>query len=245
MFGHLYCRDVSGRTWLPDLLSLVQAQCPPLPKKALKSADWWPRERALHAPPGLLRWLIANCTAPRDEALGTGDTRRKREALVRRDPETVSEALRLLSGMGAGRNWYTLEGPSQPDAFVEADEFVVVIEGKRTESAPTTKTEWMPVRHQMLRHLDAAWEIREQRPVVGLMIVEGENGGGTLPAGYRDYRESLEGGTALDDSLPHRTKEERAVILQAFAGVTTWRAVLEALRVPDDVLIPQLSADGV
>lgn len=150
-----------------------------------------------------------------------------------------------LAGAGGGRNWYTLEGPSQPDAFIEADNLVVVIEGKRTESAPTTETEWMRVRHQMLRHIDAAWELRGQRPVIGLMIVEGENSGPTLPGAYRDYRSSLEGSAALTESLPHRSSEEQAAILQAFAGVTTWRAVMDALHIPDDVLIRRLAEDGI
>jgi len=76
------------------------------------------------------------------------------------------------------------------------------------------------------------------------MIVEGENGGHTLPSAYLNYRSSLESSTALLEFLPHRSNEERAAILRAFAGVTTWRAVMDALHVPDAVLIDRLPEDG-
>lgn len=40
VFNHLYCRDTSGRTWLPDLLSLVGVECPALPPRDLSKALW-------------------------------------------------------------------------------------------------------------------------------------------------------------------------------------------------------------
>ena len=71
--------------------------------------------------------------------------------------------------------------------FLETDDLVVVIEGKRTEPAPTTTTTWMPVRHQMLRHIDAAWDRRGDRQLFGFFIVEGETGDSmTVPAHWRE-----------------------------------------------------------
>lgn len=241
VFNHLYCRDTSGRTWLPGLLALVGAECPTLPPRDLVKARWWPHEAALPAPSGLLHWLLEHCAHPATEAaLGSGVTRTKRTALLNRDPVVVAEARAALQTRPASKTWYTLEGPSQPDVYIETAELIVVIEGKRTEPGPTTPTWWMPVRHQMLRHIDAAWDTRGTRTVVGLMIVEGAAGDANVPLPWRDYRRSLENSSALRESLPHRSDVERQAILNAFAGVTTWGAVVRALGVPPEVQIESI-----
>jgi hypothetical protein len=49
-----------------------------------------------------------------------------------------------------------------------------------TKSKPRTITTWMPQCSQMLRHMDGAWEIREGKRVLGIMIVEGSAETGTL-----------------------------------------------------------------
>ena len=49
-----------------------------------------------------------------------------------------------------------------------------MVEGKRTESSTTTKTTWMKKRSQLIRHMDAAWEVAKGRAVLGLLLVEGE-----------------------------------------------------------------------
>jgi len=85
----------------------------------------------------------------------------------------MDEAMRLLGRDDAiERAWYLLEGPSCPDVFLETDDLIVVIEGKQTESGPTTNTSWMPLRHQMLQHIDAVWDIRNGHQCVGFFIVE-------------------------------------------------------------------------
>lgn len=241
----LYCRDTSGRTWLPQLLALVGAQCPGALDKPLVEARWWPNEIALSSPLALLTWLVHNCEMPDDPAaLGTGETKDRRLALIRRDEATRQLALTGLSQPGRARAWYALEGPSQPDAYLATEEVMIVIEGKRTESQPTTKTEWMTVRHQMLRHLDAAWEFRKGRTMIGLMIVEGADGNTEVLEPWRDYRRELSDPTVLARSMPHRSERERVEIFKSFAGVTTWQAVTEAVGVPAEVLIPELAEGG-
>jgi len=246
VFGHLYCRDVSGRTWLPGLLRLVEAECPDLAATPLKRANWWPHEAALPAPTGLLLWLLENCVQPADlNTMGSATTRERRVALLRRDPLMLAEAKSALGSRPSARAWYSLEGPSQPDAYLETDDLIVIVEGKRTEPAPTTTTTWMPVRHQMLRHIDAAWDSRGGRTVVGLMIVEGQNAGPTPPSPWLDYRASLEDSPALRASLPHRSDEDRRAILGAFAGVTTWQAVMSVLDIPKEVLVDRVASGGL
>lgn len=134
-----------------------------------------------------------------------------------------------------GRTWCVLEGPSQPDAYLETPELLVVIEGKRTEHGPTTHTSWMPVRHQMLRHIDCAWEIRGDRPVFGFFIVEGDDQGAIPPEWVEFARATVEP-DAVAKSLPHRTADERSAIAEAFLGVTTWQIVCETFGIDRGIL---------
>lgn len=180
VFDALMDRDASGRTWLLPLLHLGSRSAGRLEgfsTAALLPAHphWWGKnERRLDPPKPLLRWLVANACAPVSDALwGSPATRTNRERLVARDAERVNEALRLLETPAIFRRWYVLEGRSHPDACLETDTLLVVIEGKRTERKATTVTTWMRARSQMLRHMDAAWEISRGKRVLGLMIVEG------------------------------------------------------------------------
>jgi hypothetical protein len=144
----------------------------------------------------------------------------------------VAEALRLLSRPQLpSRAWYVLEGQSQPDVYLETPELLVVIEGKRTESGPTTDTTWMPVRHQMLRHLDGAWETRGNRKLVGFFIVEGAGGPDDMavPQRWQIAAQETVAPSAIAGSLPHRSPEERHAIAAAFLGVTTWQRVCGAI----------------
>ncbi len=151
-------RDPSGRTWLLPLLHLGSRSAGRL--EAVTTAAlipahrrWWGKnERRLNPPKTLLRWLVANGCAPASDALRGGPaTRAKRERLVARDPDAISEALRLLDAPAASHTWYVLEGRSQPDACLETDTLLVVIEGKRTERKATAVPTWMRSRSQMLR----------------------------------------------------------------------------------------------
>jgi hypothetical protein len=102
-------------------------------------------------------------------------TQVKRQAVLNRDPHTIAEALAYLAQPRIPRHaWYIFEGTTRPDVYLETPDVLIVIEGKRTEREPTSHTEWMPRRHQLLRHLDCAWEVRGQRTVLGFFIVEGQ-----------------------------------------------------------------------
>jgi hypothetical protein len=120
-----------------------------------------------------------------------------------------------------------LEGLSQPDAYLETDELIVVIEGKRTEPTATKRTTWMPKRCQMLRHMDAAWEIRGTKRVLGMMIVEAPNGACEVsPIEYwQDDANKQVGPESMASSLPHRCALESEQIADGFLGVTTWQRV--------------------
>jgi len=153
----------------------------------------------------------------------------------------VAEAMRLLGrdAIESERAWYVLEGPSCPDVFLETDDLIVVIEGKRTESGPTTATSWMPLRHQMLRHIDAVWDTRDGRQCVGFFIVE-SGAAGETPNHWLNAARQTTKPNVLAQSLPHRSQEVRTQIADAFLGVTTWQMVCRALSIPQAVLIDQV-----
>lgn len=239
VFAALFAKDRTGRLWLPQLLGLgsrskaldTERDVGTLPED---HPPWWgDNERSLEPPRSLLRWLVCNASPPKNpKSWGSGDTRAKRERLVRRDQQTIREALRLLEERPRRRAWYVLEGESRPDACLQTEHLLLVVEGKRTERGATTSTSWMSGRSQILRHMDAAWDIRNGRRVVGLMVVEGSGPDDQAAIGRHWLRES-EGQIAegmLAASLPHRSADERQALAAGFLGVTTWQAINRAFK---------------
>jgi hypothetical protein len=108
---------------------------------------------------------------------------------------------------------------------------IILIEGKRTESSPTTHTSWMPVRHQMLRNIDAAWD--SGKTVVGFFIIEGRNPSPLdVPLDWQAAARATVSSDTLVESLPHREDDAREAIAAAFRGITTWQRVCQELSVP-------------
>jgi hypothetical protein len=118
---------------------------------------------------------------------------------------------------------------------------VVVIEGKRTEPSATTDTKWLKGRHQMWRHLDAAWEVRGRRAVYGFFIVESDADSvdGSVPESWRNAATACLTPDALRSSFPHRSENEVEAISRCYLGIATWRQVcdrfgLDWLALPND-----------
>lgn len=195
-----------------------------------------PTERGLQPPVALLSWLIRNFPLPESAVVGDDEVAIKRQALARRNPAVIAEGITALRQRGATKGWQVLEGPTYPDALFVTPDTLVVVEGKRTERTTTTETKWMPGRHQVLRHLDAAWEIRGHRAVYGLMIVESHGGSSAVPDQWATAAEKTRGDTAVAGSLPHRGPAEQAGIRDAFIGVTTWAEVVSAFSLPASLL---------
>jgi hypothetical protein len=224
------CAPDRGRPWRGQDLTIEAHHC------GARRADGG-GERALQPPQALLEWLVGNLSLGEGKELkGSPDTIAQRQNLLDRHPETVAAALAALGEGKLGRAWHVLEGATYPDAFIETPDVIVVVEGKRTEPGPTTSTTWMAGRHQMLRHLDAAWEIRGNRSVYGLFIVEGDGESSEVPAVWREACSMTLSGDALSTSLPHRSVEERRQIASGFVGATTWQAVVAEFGLPGSVL---------
>lgn len=233
VFDHLLQSDSSGTSWLTTLLHLGSrvnsAVIPNHPGELVADhpAYWGRNERPLQPPQKLLEWLVQHVSEEAVARSGDkGETLGKREALAHRDPAILKAALARLRAGERGRQWFVLEGESFPDAFVETDTLVLVVEGKRTERSTTTKTKWMGKRSQLIRHMDAAWQIAVGRAVLGLLLVEGESQAPMSVPGHWSLAsdEQLKPGL-LFPSLPHRTKEERQAIADGVLGVATWQRV--------------------
>jgi hypothetical protein len=242
-FTALIASDPTGALWLPRLLTLPQHGHPQatnsssldLTIKDQKDIAWTNggdrQEKALAPPVSLLSWLVRNVAAPAKLPKASEDTQEFRRKLLLRDSATVAQALHLLRSSASSTGWYIFEGLTYPDVYIETPDALIVIEGKRTEAGPTTHTTWMPARHQMLRHIDAAWEVRGSRQVFGFFIVEGDNNG-DVPEKWKAASLETVSLPAIDGSLPHRSPDDREGIAKAFCGVTTWQQVCQTFGVP-------------
>ncbi|MBK7832648.1 MAG: hypothetical protein IPJ56_09975 [Gemmatimonadetes bacterium] len=193
------------------------------------------REKRLPAPPSLLRHLVQQVNCPDPPPTASSETQAKRDRLFDRDPDTVREALALIDGGSITRGWHVFEGPTAPDVYIETPRAIVVIEGKRTEAGPTVDTKWMPGRHQMWRHIDAAWEGRGGRAVFGFFIVQGETSG-DVPRIWSDAVTDTTSARVLAESLPHRASAELTALKRCFLGLTTWQKVVETFGLPRSIL---------
>jgi len=247
VFDELLRQDATGEKWLASLLALPQpgrplgsaraAELGALEEACWDAADGKRREKRIAAPVALLSWLVRHFgESHASEIPGKDDTAKRRRMLQDGNPETVAEALAKLRSDPEPRAWWVLEGRSSPDVWLATRRAVVVIEGKRTENGPTTRTSFMGGRHQMLRHMDAAYEVAGNRALLGFFIAEGDVDG-DIPKVWRDAAEETVSPEAIASSLPHRPQAERDAIVAGFLGVTTWQRVCERFGIDPGVLI--------
>ena len=231
IFDRLREVDPTGVSWLNRLIMLPSLSDNSLAKKqpqtSLTRFGWGDNEVSLDPPVSLLSWLIRNPRKPLSGGLSKDPIKKlKREEWINWNHERIIEGLNLLGNQNKGEDWHIFEGKTKPDVFLETDDLIVVIEGKRTESGPTTKTKWMKTRHQMLRHLDCAWEIRGKKKVTGFFIVDHLKCNPSISSKqWMKYEQNTTSQEALSQSLPHRGPEEQEEISSCFTGVTTWQQV--------------------
>lgn len=246
VFDRLLMTDRNGETWLKKLLRL-----PNMSKSEFSQSNFYPGkiencfygndEIKLEAPESLLIWLVQNLRLPEGGMpRASKETERKRFDLIKKNNERIKQAIRLIKkNPKVSKKWFILEGKSQPDVYIETEKLIVVIEGKRTERKSTTSTQWMDVRHQMLRHIDAAWELKGSRDLYGFFIVESNE----LEENFNkwiEYSETTINDYVLEKSLPHRSEKQRKSISEAFLGVTSWSRVCNELNINYDSLPNQV-----
>jgi hypothetical protein len=253
VFDQLLRVDPTGHSWIPRLLGLPsvgdeQARLPVQNWGRLRAYNWKRQDRSLDekklSPPReLLRWLILNPGTHIATGNLSDETKRKRTMLVRGDKSVIEEALtKLTEPKLPDKAWFILEGTTQPDVYLETDHCIIVIEGKRTEPGPTTKTTYMGERHQMLRHIDCVWDTRDAKKVYGFFIVSGGEKSKNFevpPLWIKATIDTIDRET-LNLSLPHRTEMERHALAHAFLGCTTWQAVCNEFNFSWDSLPDKL-----
>jgi hypothetical protein len=196
------------------------------------------------APERFLRWLIQHpegidwSKLPSEVTDSPSETYSNRNNLRARDEKAIESALRHLALVGSrdakGKGtWWTFEGPTSVDCFLETADFVLAIEGKRTE--PLSKgTEWVKLRNQLARNLEVAQGMASGRRYGVLLIVENA----------KDF--TVSDHCALSDrlkpDLPHYDDAERDFLARHFLGAVTWQGVCEATQIPFEEL-PGKSAD--
>jgi hypothetical protein len=231
IFDQLYRNDRTGHSWLGKLISLptggFSVRVPSGCDLTIEDCGWGDREKKLDPPVALLSWLIRHPRHPLSGNLSSDRNKSiKRKEWIAGSDANVLEGLALLRDNSKAENWHLFEGQTQPDVYIQTPSIILVIEGKRTERCPTTSTKWMVGRHQMLRHIDCAWEIAGKRKVVGFFVVEGE-ADSTVPSAWLDYARQTITEDAIRSSLSHRGPEEQDGIASCFAGVTTWQHLCE------------------
>jgi hypothetical protein len=198
------------------------------------------RERSFAPSRKLLEWLIVNpkSRVPKRLSMDPAVASKRQRLIASSDGEAEREALNDFRKGGAAAEWCTFEGPTYPDVVIETREALIVVEGKFTEPGPTKHSTWMKVRHQMLRHLDGAFESRgERQRLFGLLIVEGElPDERVVPRVWSRAAEATRSSEAVRESLPHRPDEERREIRDAFLGVVTWQRIVQEFGLPPDLL---------
>lgn len=153
----------------------------------------------------------------------TSINREKRVKLFDLDKETLEEAKNEICN-GLSKPWYIFEGNSFPDLFIENENFILLVEGKRTENSTRKKVSYLRNRSQMVRHIENAINYcNGQKKVIAFYIVE-------EGCGYEN--ECTPEGFAED--LKNETIEKSCFVNYAikysFYGYTTWQAVKEEFR---------------
>lgn len=139
-------------------------------------------------------------------------------------PQTLAEAKKEI-GNSVRKSWYMFEKYSYPDLFIENENFILLIEGKRTESSTTKELKYLAHRSQMVRHIEnAIAHSKGKKPVIAFYIVD-------EGCGYEN--KCLPDGLAEDLKKETIQKSEATnnAIIDSFYGYTTWQAVSKHLGI--------------
>lgn len=132
------------------------------------------------------------------------------------------EAIRFIEGnydkiTSRSAEWCIFEGYTHPDLFIEADDYVLIGEGKWTESHITTSTTNLPKRNQMIRHIQAAINCFKKK-IYAFYLVDKESGylnDLTIDA----FKSQLKEETIELDEI------EQIQMANCFVGYITWQDI--------------------
>jgi hypothetical protein len=92
----------------------------------------------------------------------------------------------------------------------------------------------MPIRDQLLRHMDAACDFAgRSRKVVGFYAVDGEPPESEqVPEGWQQAVAQTPDSGVVARSLPHRGELERSEIVDGVLGAVTWQRICREFGIP-------------
>ena len=245
-FANLFLQDKTGLSWLPKLInlahlnrdtatSMIKLNCRIQEQLAVnKMIDGLQCfEYPLAPSKAFLEWLIRNpgsLSWPDNGKMIYGEpTQSKREEWFGkhgniRQKEAIAEALGHLMQSGAessSQKWWEFEGFTKIDCLLETDDFLLGIEGKRTDKV-SPATDWYTQRNQIIRNLEVLKEKAETKEYALLLMSEN----GKDPITDNDFT----------NSLPHYSEQEIAEIKTHYLGAVSWRQACEAVGLDYSVL---------
>ena len=142
-----------------------------------------------------------------------------RDSLFALDIETLEKAKCHF------KPWNTFESPSHPDLFVENENNILLIEGKRTEKDITKKTTYLEHRSQMIRHIEnSLCYCHGKKRVIAFYIID-ENCGYENHCTKSYFKESF-----AEETIKKDTELENK-ICNCFYGYTTWQEIAKVLNI--------------
>jgi len=182
-------------------------------------------EKSLPPAEQFLRWLIthtAKMMTDRNITSGAAAKRLRENLFGYNGVDTqrastikaISELDRLRA-KGSRRKWWAFEGFTEVDCYLETENLVLLIEGKRTEPL-SSATMWYPERNQIIRNLEVARETAaaKRKDHAVLLIAE-------KIITFDLMKEAKAG-------LPHLNQKDIEEISNHYLGCTTWPDVCEA-----------------
>jgi len=180
------------------------------------------------APPGrFLRWMIENAGPSKAwnfRFSGNSDTETKRRKLLLGDLLVKKEALDRLSERGpkgSGREWWAFEGFTSIDCCLETASFLLVIEGKRTESL-SSSTAYFNKRNQLARNLEVAQSLANDKNFAVLLIAD-------------QFLSDNDAENLIRDGLPHFSEREQASLARHYLGCISWQDVCDRTGLRGDL----------
>jgi hypothetical protein len=180
-----------------------------------------------------LRWLIEHpdrlsWPQNKSEPLRYGEsTESKRRSLIAGTLDTRAEALEALAMHGAAgsrRRWWAFEGFTSVDCYLETENLLVLIEGKRTEPIASS-TAWFPSRNQIIRNVEVAKALADGRKDYAVIL---------CAETQTPLAENL-----WSESLPHLSEAERNDLRSHYRGCVLWKDIVQAIcptvRLPESV----------
>jgi hypothetical protein len=245
-FRPLFAQDASGRGWLSALIgatpggrarfgelldepgSLLMTLSVRTPSGSLGCF-----EQPVAPPRELTEWFIdrpQELTWPHGVTLSS-EMRRLRRALIYDLPpgsrakaqQRARELMKVRSALS--REWWRFDYMTTLDCLLMTDRLLITVQGTRTEPSPPV-TNWYPQRSQLIRALEAARQLGDDRPWASVLISDRPLAEGT-PAQLEQ---------ALPAAAPHLTPAQIAELGAGYLGNLTWESACAAVGLPFSTL---------